>query len=92
MPTWKTKKVKTLAKAFVKIKDEHDMLKFLRDICTIEELHEMANRLYAAQLLDEGFSYRDVAKKTGMSTTTVTRISHWKNHGEDGYAIALKKI
>ena len=92
MPTWKTKKIKTLGSALAHIHDEQDMLAFLRDICTIEELKEVANRLYAAQLLEEGYTYRDVAKKTGMSTTTVTRIAHWLQHGEGGYDVALRKI
>ncbi|MBT4942299.1 MAG: DNA-binding transcriptional regulator [Candidatus Magasanikbacteria bacterium] len=92
MPTWKTKKIKTLGSALARIHDEQDMLALLRDICTIEELKEIANRLFAAQLLEEGYTYRDVAKKTGMSTTTVTRIAHWLQHGEGGYGVALKKI
>ena len=36
-------------------------------------------------------SYQDIAQKTGLSTTTVTRIAHWLKHGEGGYKTALKK-
>lgn len=90
MPTWKTKKIKALGSTLAQIHDEQDMLAFLRDICTIEELKEIANRLYAAKLLEEGHTYREVAKKTGMSTTTVTRISHWLQHGQGGYGVALE--
>ncbi len=91
MKTWKTKKLKNLAKALLSIKKEPDMLAFLRDVCTLEELEELSNRFEAAQRIAEGSPYRDIAKKTGMSTTTVTRIAHWLRHGEGGYEKVLKK-
>ena len=67
------------------------MQNFLRDLCTLEELAELSNRWQAAEMLNKGVSYREVANKTGMSTTTVTRIAHWIKHGEGGYEKVLKK-
>ncbi|MBD3311343.1 MAG: helix-turn-helix domain-containing protein [Candidatus Magasanikbacteria bacterium] len=89
--TWKTNKIKELVKAFLSLKKEEDMLKFLRDVCSLEELDNIASRWQAAKLLEKGMSYRDVAKKTGMSTTTVTRIAYWMKNGEGGYSKVLKK-
>lgn len=89
--TWKTKKLKTLAQALLSLKNEKDMLALLRDIATLEELDELSNRLAAAQMIHDGMPYRDVAQKTGMSTTTVTRIAHWLRNGEGGYENVLKK-
>lgn len=91
MKNWKTPKLKKLAKTLISIEKESDMQNFLRDLCTIEELDEISNRWEAVGLLDKGIPYREVASKTGMSTTTVTRIAHWMKHGEDGYKKALKK-
>ncbi len=68
------------------------MLAFLRDLCTLEELEELSERWHIAQLLDTGESYRSIAEKTGVSTTTVTRIAQWLEHGEGGYKIALTKV
>ena len=65
------------------------MLNFLRDLCTLEELEELSARWEAVQLIAKRMPYRDVAEKTGLSTTTVTRIAHWLYHGEDGYKAAL---
>ena len=65
------------------------MLNFLRDLCTLEELEELSARWEAAQLIAKKMPYREVAEKTGLSTTTVTRIAHWLHHGEGGYATAL---
>ena len=90
MSNWKTQKLKKLAQAFLSIKNEKAMVNFLRDLCTLEELEGMSSRWEVAALLGEGMSYRDIASKTGVSTTTVTRIAHWLNHGEGGYSAVLK--
>ena len=72
------------------LKNENDLLNFLRDLCTLEELDELSHRWETVELLDEGMSYREIAEKTGLSTTTITRIAHWLQHGEGGYQKALK--
>ena len=92
MSTWKTPKLKRLAHALQSLHQEDDLLNFLRDLCTLEELNELGSRWQAAELLAKGLSYRDVAAKTGLSTTTVSRIAHWLHHGEGGYRAALENI
>lgn len=89
-PRWKTPKLKELAEALVTIKNTDLMLTFLRDLCSIEELAEISSRWKVVQLLDQGYSYREVAKKAGVSTTTVTRIAHFLKHGAGGYTEVLK--
>ncbi|HOX60531.1 MAG TPA: YerC/YecD family TrpR-related protein [Candidatus Magasanikbacteria bacterium] len=90
MNNWKNPKLKKLATALMTIDKESDMLNFLRDLCTLEELEELSTRWEAVQLIAKGISYRQIAEKTGLSTTTVTRIAHWLNHGEGGYQTVLK--
>jgi len=92
MKTWKTKKVKDLANAFLFSKTQAEMVKFLRDLCTLEELDELSSRWQAAQLLSKNIPYREISEKTGLSTTTVTRIAHWLRNGEGGYKAVLKNI
>jgi TrpR-related protein YerC/YecD len=64
---------------------------FLRDLCTLSELEAMAHRWEVVKLLDEGFPYHEISRRTGASTTTVTRVSHWLRHGEGGYRTALAR-
>lgn len=92
MQNWKTPQFKKLIKAFLTLKDEKEMSAFFRDLCTFKELHELSMRLQIAQLLNEGASYREVAEKTGVSTTTVTRIAQWLEHGENGYKTVLDRL
>ncbi|EKE14258.1 MAG: TrpR like protein, YerC/YecD [uncultured bacterium] len=88
----KNDKEKFLARAFLKLKNEQEVANFLRDLLTIKEMEEFANRLEMAKLLKEGMSYKAIAKKLKVSTTTVTRTAHWLFHGCGGYNIALKKL
>lgn len=92
MKNWKTSKLKQLAKIFLSIDNEKDMLNFMRDLLTLEELEEFSSRWEAARLLGNKAVYRDIAKKTGMSTATVTRIAHWLKHGEGGYEKVLSTL
>ena len=65
--------------------------RFLRDLCTLSELEAMAHRWEVVKLLDQGIPYQEIARRTGASTTTVTRVAHWLRHGEDGYRTALDR-
>lgn len=91
MKPWKTPHLKSLASAIIALKKEEDLLNFLRDLCTADELKELSERWNIAQLLHKSYSYREIAEKTSASTTTVTRIAHWLNNGEGGYQAALQK-
>jgi len=90
--TWKTPQLKKLSEALLTLDNEKEMISFLRDLCTLEELNEMSKRWEAVKMINAGKPYREIAQKTKMSTTTITRIAHWLEHGEDGYKIALKKL
>jgi len=89
--TWKTPQLKNLAKALSLLDNEKDVINFLRDLCTLEELAEISNRWEAVQMINNNQTYREIASKTGMSTATITRIAKWLKHGEGGYEKALKK-
>lgn len=86
----KDNKEKSLANAFLKLKTNQEVANFLRDLLTIKELQEFANRLEMARLLKKGRSYKSIAKDLGVSTTTVTRTAHWLFHGCGGYDKVLK--
>ncbi len=89
MKTWKTPKLKRLAKAFLSLPEEAEMINFLRDLMTLDELDEISTRWQAAEMINKGTPYREIAEKTGLSTATVSRVAHWLKHGEGGYQAAL---
>lgn len=75
----------SLCQALRQCRTDDDMANFLRDIGTLSELQAWSERLEVARLLGKGLSYRAVAKETGASTTTVTRVAHFLENGEGGY-------
>jgi TrpR-related protein YerC/YecD len=80
---------KSLVSAMRACKNDQDMENFLRDIATLSELQAMSERLEVARLLAKGLSYRQIAKETGASTTTVTRVAAFLENGEGGYRSIL---
>ena len=65
--------------------------RFFRDLCTLRELESMSQRWQVVQLLDQGLPYHEVSRRTGASTTTVTRVAQWLRRGEGGYRLALDR-
>ncbi|NUS72280.1 MAG: hypothetical protein HOQ05_02630 [Corynebacteriales bacterium] len=77
--------------AIASLKTPQECAAFFTDLCTRSELAAMAERLHVAKLVNNDMPYREVAKQTGSSTATVTRVAHWLNHGEGGYKLVLEK-
>jgi TrpR-related protein YerC/YecD len=88
---WRTPEIRSLAEAILQLESTDEAERFLRDLCTLSELQAMAHRWHAAQLIDEGLPYHEVAKRSGASTATVTRVAHWLRYGEDGYRLLLDR-
>jgi len=73
-------------------KNQAEMKKFLRDLLTEAEINEFARRWQAAQMLDQKVPYSKIVQKTGLSSTTVARISKWLKNGAGGYRLLLAKL
>ena len=89
---WRTDATADLARAILALESVDELQAFLRDICTLRELTELASRWQMAQLLDEGLPQREIAERVGASTATVTRVNQWLHHGTGGYRLALDRV
>lgn len=83
---------KSLYKAFLSLDNEEECKKFLRDLLTKEEIQEFVNRFKVAQMLDQKVSYKKIEKETGMSSTTIARVSKWLSKGMGGYQLVISKL
>mgnify|MGYP001611280421 CR=1 FL=1 len=83
--SYPTPAMKKLFEAVLLLKSPDQAAAFFRDLLTIAELKEFANRWQVVQLLYEGFTYETIAKRLMISTATVTRVAHWLHHGLGGY-------
>ena len=89
---WRSADTEALLDAVVRLEDRDEAARFLRDLCTLNELRDMAQRWAVARLLDDGRHYAQISRETGASTATITRIASWLNHGEGGYREALDRL
>ena len=92
MDTFPNKTHRELIGALLAVNDEREMARFLRDLLTTAELDEISKRWLAARMLNDGESYRTIISRTGLSSTTVARISKWLQDGAGGYRQALKRL
>jgi TrpR-related protein YerC/YecD len=90
--TWRTSETTDLFETILALQTPEEAERFFRDLCTIGELEAMTHRWHAARLIDEGLPYLEVARQTGASTTTVTRVAHWLRYGEGGYRLVLDRL
>lgn len=81
-----------LAKAIAALQTEDEALRFMKDILSERELNDLSQRYQVARLLCEGESYVEVSKKTGASSTTVSRVSKCLQKGAGGYRLILKRL
>ena len=89
---WRTADAEALFDAILRLATREDAEHFFRDLCTLNEIHDMAQRWSIVRKLDEGLHYAQISRETGASTATITRINSWLNHGEGGYREALARL
>jgi TrpR-related protein YerC/YecD len=89
---WRNEATVDLLKAIVRLETLDEASAFFRDLCTLGELHDMAQRWAVVRLLSQGLHYGVISHQTGASTATITRIAQWLHHGEGGYRRALDKL
>lgn len=83
---------RTLAEALLSLESAQEVREFLEDLCTPAELEAMVDRWRVAQLLDQGYSYRDIREMTEVSVTTIGRVARFMELGAGGYRTALNRI
>lgn len=86
------KNTELLAKAVLLLKTEEEFYNFFEDLCTISEIQSMGQRIEVARMLDKGMVYADIAKQTGASTATISRVNRCLNYGSDGYRAVLDRL
>lgn len=74
------------------LKDREDCYRFFEDICTVNEIHAIAQRLQVAKLLSQKKTYTEIEDETKASTATISRINKCLVYGADGYRRVLDRL
>jgi TrpR-related protein YerC/YecD len=89
---WEKRENNALMQALRCVNTDDEMRRFLRDLLTEGEIEEFAKRFSAAQMLSDGVPYSSIEKSTGLSSTTIARVSKWLNGKGEGYKTVIARI
>lgn len=78
--------------AILKLENIEECYEFFEDLCTINEVVSLSQRLEVARLLDSGENYENIVAATGASTATISRVKRCLYYGADGYRKVLDKL
>ena len=92
MDLFGSENTKLLISALTKPQDENEMQIFLEDLLTSQEIVEIARRMKVAQMLYEHTTYDEIARETGASTATISRVNRCIRFGRGGYENVLEKM
>lgn len=89
---WNTKSKQRFLQAILSLETKNEAKSFLRDLLTPQEIEEFSRRLEAAELLSSKIPYLAIEQKTGLSSTTIARVSKYLNGSSKGYKTVLSKL
>lgn len=85
----KQQRMEYLFQVIASLDDPEDCRMLFDDLCTVKEVENMAERLYAAKLLLEGNTYNQVMQRADISSATLSRVSRCVQYGK-GYSQMLR--
>jgi len=89
---WNKPENRNLLRAVLALKSTGEAQRFMRDLMTENEISEFAKRLEAARMLAANEPYSSIENKTGLSSTTVARVSKWLKGKQGGYRRVLSRL
>lgn len=81
-----------LFQCILSLQTEEECYDFFGDLCTVDELKAMSQRIAIARMLSTKRVYSDIVAQTGASTATISRVNRSLQYGNDGYDIAFKRL
>ncbi|MCI5515245.1 MAG: YerC/YecD family TrpR-related protein [Eubacterium sp.] len=88
----KDENVDFLFKAVLALENTEECYDFFEDLCTVQELKTLSQRIVVAKMLSEKCVYTDIVNKTGASTATISRVNRSLQYGCDGYDKIFERI
>ena len=79
-------------RALLALETTEEAQRFLEDVLTVQELRSITQRLEVAVLLRQKVTYQEIARQTGASTATISRVNRALQYGADGYRLVLDRL
>lgn len=84
--------IKQLFQCILALEDIDECYRFFEDLCTVNEVKALAQRLEVARMLSEKNTYSKIEEATGASTATISRVKRCLEYGEGGYQEMLQRV
>jgi len=65
---------------------------FLKDLLNRQERIMLIRRLMIAELLERGYTYREIREQLHCGNSTIARVERWLRFGRGGYKAAIKVL
>ena len=86
------KNIDFLFEAVLALETKEECYDFFEDLCTVQELKTLAQRIAVAKMLSQKCVYTDIVNETGASTATISRVNRSLQYGCDGYDKIFERI
>lgn len=80
-----------LVQCILSLESPEECYRLFEDMCTVNELLAMTQRLQVARMLRGNTTYHEIVEATGASTATISRVNRCLNYGANGYNIVLQR-
>jgi len=65
---------------------------FFEDLCTIQELKAISQRIVVAKMLSDKRVYSEIVRETGASTATISRVNRSLIYGNDSFRKVFARL
>ena len=90
--TIRTDTVDAFFDAIMQLRDKEELYSFFGDVCTTNEVVSIAQRFAVAKMLHENRTYIEIAKATGASTATISRVNRSITCGNGSYELIFERL
>lgn len=91
-PRIKDDLIDQLFKAILLLENVEECYAFFEDVCTVNEIKSLAQRLEVAKMLQRKSKYTDITEQTGASAATISRVNRSLSYGTNGYSSILERL
>ena len=92
MTPLKNNDVTELYRAILSLENEEECALFFEDLCTINEIVSLSQRLSVAKKLEEGKTFSTITTETGVSSATIGRVNRCLSYCNGGYKKIIEKL
>ena len=84
--------VEFLFQAILKLETMEECYDFFEDLCTVQELKALSQRIQVAKMLSDHKVYSEIVEETGASTATISRVNRSLSFGAGGYQTVFQRM